>query len=267
MKIRIIHGNPGSENILIPLMGELILRGHIITEINPDAIISGAGFSVPEEKEAWILDIPTVVVVDNWINFKKRFIDGSCPSKICVVDNDALLNALKDGIPRDKLEVTGNPHFETILKNRKPRKILFIGEPITLDYPFGYWGFDEYTTCLSLINNCGNDVVYYKQHPREKIKAGIRLAFGNTLDIIYDYDIVVGMSSMVLLEALMIGRRVISYMPGLNRENPFILDKKGILKTITNEKELKIQLNGGFEFIPNSIDNIIKVIQGVASNA
>jgi hypothetical protein len=57
-------------------------------------------------------------------------------------------------------------------------------------------------------------------------------------------DLVCGMSSMVLVEAVILGLPVLSVQIGLRHDNPFILDKKGVVRSILERRELQDKLTG-----------------------
>src|SRR5207248_11353111 len=61
--------------------------------------------------------VPSVYVLDFWSNYWQRFSDSGkdlkfLPEKICVMDNAAEEAMIAEGIPPDRIAVTGNPHFE-----------------------------------------------------------------------------------------------------------------------------------------------------------
>ncbi len=57
-------------------------------------------------------------------------------------------------------------------------------------------------------------------------------------------DLIIGMFSMVLLEAAILKRRFISVQIGLKRENPLIFDRMGLARSILTEEELEEKLRG-----------------------
>ena len=57
-------------------------------------------------------------------------------------------------------------------------------------------------------------------------------------------DLVCGMSSMVLVEAVILGLPVLSVQIGLRHDNPFILDKKGVVRSILERRELQDKMTG-----------------------
>ncbi len=57
-------------------------------------------------------------------------------------------------------------------------------------------------------------------------------------------DLIIGMFSMILLEAAILDKRFISVQIGLKRENPLIFDRMGLVRSILTEKELEETLRG-----------------------
>jgi len=126
-------------------------------------------------------------------------------------------------------------------------------------------------------------VLIIRPHPKEKpdgladIAAGcthIRWHFDTECHpwaLINRADLVCGMSSMFLIESAIMGTTTLSIQIGLCRENPFILDRRGILKSIGDEAELKNRLiriirdgerqSSVFEVIPDPVERIIAELE------
>ena len=144
--------------------------------------------------------------------------------------------------------------------------ITFASEPISVDYKGNidsqdYWGFTEKTILKELIKAIENVATEFKGkisiiiklHPREdknnyrdvirNFKSNIvKIVIVENFDscsLIAASDLICGMSSMFLIEAVVIGKPVISITIGLNRENPFVLDRIGVLKSVYKTEELQ----------------------------
>ncbi len=228
------------------------------------------------------------------------------PYKIFVMDMLAKNMLISDGIEEEKIVVSGQPHFEVIsqdyeskdaLYNDEKVNILFVSEPISQDYDDGldnreYWGFNEKSMFRSLIKALKNIVektdkrfrVIVKPHPRENVENwnDFKEEFSsreievlidtsnNKYSILQSVKVVCGMSSMLLLEAIICKKAVISMMMGLKRENPFVLDRLGMCKSCKRQEEFEKKLKIGvldtldsidFEYIDNASDNIIRSIK------
>lgn len=298
---------------------------------NPDFIITGTSACDFTEKYLWKasekLNIPSFAILDQWINYGIRFSRYSTaeigeyekdkslpylPSRILVMDEYAREEAIKDGLDPSKILVSGQPYFETLLKEKEKASsemlkelrsrlgigsddliITFASEPVSKDYKNDYWGFNEKTIFEQLFEGVkevskrsGKKIsMIIKVHPREDEGCFEGIASETEkLKIIIDRDskpmylilisdIVAGMSSMFLIEAAIIGKPVLSLLMGMNnkRESPFVLDRKGIVKSIKGRKELINRLdaiiasggkeNAGFDFIRNPVINIISYME------
>ncbi len=295
----------------------------------PDFIITGTSAGDFTEKYLWKaaekLRVPSFAILDQWINYGIRFSryttaeigeyekDKShpyLPSRILVMDAYAREEAIKDGIDPSKILVSGQPYFETLLKEKVSSErlkdlrsrlgigsddliVTFASEPVSKDYKNDYWGFNEKTILKELFEGVKEVSkrfekkisIIIKVHPRED-EDGFEGIASDTenVKIIIDRDskpmdlilisyVVAGMSSMFLIEAAIIGKPVLSILIGMNkeRETPFILDRKGIIKSIKGREELLNRLdeiivrgrkeNAGFDFIRNPVTNIISYME------
>lgn len=180
---------------------------------------------------------------------------------------------------RDKLNINGSDFF-----------ITFASEPISKDYGIAvnYMGYTEQTVLRDILENLekisleygGNIYLTIKLHPRDNVEAYENIVLSkyekiniridensNPLDLILASDLICGMSSMFLIESVILGKPVISVQIGLNKENPFILDRRGILESILDKKLLLNQLRSliieneiphyNFDIIKTPVDNII----------
>lgn len=142
--------------------------------------------------------------------------------------------------------------------------ITFAPEPISLVYNENddsqhYWGYTERTIlkelliALSQLMNRNDKTVrlVIRPHPQERpdnfddivepYRGLIPIQFDSSLgslETILASDLVVGMSSMFLLEAAAMGKTIASVLIGLCRENPFILARSGALASILDRDSL-----------------------------
>ncbi|MDR2268207.1 MAG: DUF354 domain-containing protein, partial [Holosporaceae bacterium] len=221
------------------------------------------------------LNIPTMAILDHWCNYGIRFSKyGSkdinkykvektfdfLPSYICVMDDFAKSEMQKEGVPADMIYALGNPHFETIknksefvdvkkirskfLKNNKNNKIVtFASEAYEEDY-----GVSPERKALNdiaqILNQQSNITFVVKLHPKEneskycEITQCILDKETDPIDMIMASDIIISMTSMFLIEAAILGKKIISYQPTETDKNKFILTKNNMLKFINNYNEL-----------------------------
>mgnify|MGYP002511443057 CR=1 FL=1 len=204
------------------------------------------------------------------------------PYRILAMDELAGELLKEDGIHAEKIALTGQPHFDTVRERFQHAaqvygsdkwNVVFASEPIYRNYDCcdgtkRYWGYNERTIfdnlydCLqkAAADAPGQIRLIIRPHPREDREywdaladklnnAGITLAVDSENDsfsVLKSADLVCGMSSMFLLEAMICGKQVVSVAIGLKRENPFVLDKTGQCKSVLTEEELLDKLKQAF---------------------
>jgi hypothetical protein len=146
--------------------------------------------------------------------------------------------------------------------------ITYVSEPLSHDYGEEpdrgeYWGFTERTIFRVLLESLGNIVelsgkkvrLIIKLHPRESQDnyddlirqqlQGVTVTLdhsGDPLEMIHVSDLVCGMSSMMLIEAAIVGTPILSILIGLRRESPFVLDRLGLLCSARSAAEVEGRL-------------------------
>jgi CDP-glycerol glycerophosphotransferase (TagB/SpsB family) len=124
---------------------------------NPDIVLTGTsiGYSLEDVliDEAQKRNIPSIAILDSWVNYSNRFSDLSTgrklkflPAIICVMDDIAKGEMVAEGIPADRIKVTGNPYFDDLREeigvylSEKKEKLL------------NKWGISSETTVLSFFS-------------------------------------------------------------------------------------------------------------------
>lgn len=178
--------------------------------------------------------------------------------------------------------------------------ITYASEPISKVYKESdnskhYWGYTEKTILkdiIHVIKNIKKDTkknikIIIRPHPKEEednyldiiknIKyEGISIIVDkkyNPYILMKASNLIIGMSSMFLIESVVLRNPIISVQIGLKRQNPFILEHKKIIKSILQRKELEKKLR---EFIIcnkldisfldleyGSVNNVIKYMEEV----
>lgn len=307
-----------------------------LADENPDLIITGTSADDFTEKFIWKsaekLKIPSFAIIDQWMNCGLRFSPYGVselekynlhktypylPTKILVMDETAKRDSIKEGLEEKRLVITGQPHFESLLKSASAVTfedmklvrsgfgasqhdflITFASEPIVDTYhetgsSKHYWGYTERTIFENLLESLRNIAdssgrrvfVVLRPHPKEnkdnwndylsgfshdRIRV-IKDSDTDSIKLILSSDLVCGMSSMFLLESAILGRSVMSIQIGLKRENPFVLDRIGVLKSMLDRDELRDKIKSAilenslpacsFEFIRNPVENIINLME------
>ena len=128
-----------------------------------------------------------------------------------------------------------------------------------------YWGYTEKTVlksvaeCLSKLTEemAVKLTLVLRLHPTDEsnVYKDALATCPNSIKVVVDRetdsslllkaaDLIIGMFSMLLLEAAILERRFISVQIGLKRENPLIFDRMGLVRSILTEKELEETLRG-----------------------
>lgn len=263
-------------------------------------------------KAAKNLKIPSIAILDSWMNYIERFKFSSgeilFPDQICVMDEQAKSDMVVESIPSEIISVTGQPYFETVIesfKNVSPELInsvkkdlritdnqvviTFASEPMLETYgsksTLGYDQFtilDEFISALReySLNEKRDLILLVKLHPRnvkdsfqkyknlsyERLQIVLVEDF-DTQVLVSVSDLVVGMASMMLIEAALAGKPIESIQIGLTRQDPFVLSRLGVVQTITSSKELYPRLVTAlnrpqqytFDIVPNAAENIVKI--------
>jgi len=203
--------------------------------------------------------IPCYSFVDHWTNISKRFLDEEnyliLPDKIWVIDERAELIALAEGVDRSKIVVSGNPYHDWLrqwkpdieksdflnnlgLNNEKLKILVYAPDPLTNISGHDIYGFDELsaTTIISeLLDNYHQELKNWlflvKCHPnqnRKKLSEVISDRFFilpddvDTNTTIYYADVVMGFFSSFLIEASIMNKPVIRFLPKEVINDPII---------------------------------------------
>lgn len=244
--------------------------------INPDFLITGTSANDKIEKLLWQesknLNIKSLAILDHWLNYGIRFseyglkeigkFDKICkflPDYIVVMDEFAKQEMINDGVPQDIIYSFGNPHFENLINQSKNVKnirsnfakedeflIVFASEPYTEDY--GNGSEKRVLDNLVDITKDKNVKIVVKLHPKEKFSKYEE--FTNVIldkdippiEIIMASDLIVSMTSMFLIEAMILGKNILSYQPDEVNSDKFILIKNKILPFVNNKDNFKEKL-------------------------
>jgi len=177
--------------------------------------------------------------------------------------------------------------------------LFYVSESIRQDYSVAsgempYWGYDEISILKELLQVLQPIIreetrpVYLliKKHPLERSDSywqvlqemdcgnlKVQVVDGNvdSGSLVLASDLICGMSSMLLLESVLLGKPTLSIQIGLRRESPFILDKKGVLTSILNRQDLEeiiLKMMQGDQFTceawtigDGAIDKVIQLME------
>jgi hypothetical protein len=169
---------------------------------------------------------PTARIIDTWYGYRRRLSDENgklcLPEKLIVIDEPAAQAAMAEDIPRDIIEILGQPAWEhiQILPPADRRDVLFISQPIRHNYGMSL-GYTEQTVWEFFVETMQSypDLfrhVYYSAHPDDDMPppemTGVEVVRSGAATLA-KVGRAVGMFSSLLTDALLAGRHVISFQP------------------------------------------------------
>ena len=220
--------------------GLAVVRGDIDVmeaEFGADVIVTGTGFS-SHERDMWTharrAGVPTLAVVDAWTNMARRFTSENgfvVPDAIGVLDET--VRSELEAYPWWNREtyVIGQAHLQVqtarLTKDRAERKpadgpLVFFSEPVLEDFG-GSRGFNQFRVFEAFMARAegseGQDILV-KPHPREDaarwqsfVDDRVSLTDRLASDLLVSARGVVGMTTMVLIEAHLLGIPILSLQP------------------------------------------------------
>ena len=231
----------------------------VLDRLAPDYLLLGSSHGARTERllcqEASLRGILTVGLVDWWANFGQRFSTPGTldlaylPDRVAVLDRACREGCLEDGIPEEKLFVSGNPYWDYLLdldptglaeagsrlKRRlgmDPKSLVVLVVSTTIRHLATGLSYDE-NDFWSLLGPLpkrteeGRPIRWLvRPHPREdrndlrallarhRVKAGLVKGL-TALESLSLAQAVAGTRSSMLMEAALVGRAVVSIQPGL----------------------------------------------------
>ncbi len=252
----------------------------ILARDPPDLFIGGTSSGPSIEKylnqAAREQGVPSLSVLDAWLNFRTRFEDESggaplafLPDKIAAIDQFCIDEMLAEGFPADRLAITGpgTPYLDMYVSSSRQasaeealrtraqwgasegrRVFVFASQPFSRDYGDdtsapGHLGYTEKEILGAFLDAwdraglSGVDIAVVKLHPREDKEEVAALMAGRSLGVALDQsteprlavmaaDAVIGISSQIIIEAILNGTPAISLQPGLRRKDPLAVVTK-----------------------------------------
>lgn len=198
------------------------------------------------------------------------------PDTICCQDELARTEAIAEGIPSNLLHITGSPalaatfarlqaltQIEPATSSSTVPNIVFVSEQIVKAFGAApgetgfvgpFIGYSERTVRNEIahtLNDIGmNCRIFEKLHPNETemtsppfhgshIEWVVLAADTSLIDTMRNADAIIGMRSIALLEAAMIGFRPASYQPERIGPNQCTAARLGLAKSLSNPSALK----------------------------
>jgi len=231
-------------------------------------------------------NVLTLAVLDFWGNYSMRFNDiytgekfKFLPDKIAIMDQYAMKDMLSEGFNKNRLAITGNPHFDNLESKAKAftssekqgiRERIGLTTEIIFFYAanawkkgmkdLGYWDLDNIQLINEAISELSDDQknkigVAIKLHPRvpsEDLDAitnylnthpsnQIKLVTGiGSQELVLASDLTFTPFSTVGIEAVYMGKPCISLQPGLTGHDFLsILTKNRIIPVGYTKQECK----------------------------
>jgi hypothetical protein len=230
--------------------------------------------------------IPSIAVLDERYGWRQRFSDFEgqlrfVPDLVTVMDEECAKAAIEEGIPADKIRVTGSPILSYLAHQQETvwdrvlapvysmppgrRLVTLVSETFARDNGSSpgqrgllgaFLGFTEETVredIIQVLREIGLPVVLLERlHPSDesevqeaRIDGTVfwkQIQGGDLWPLLLQSDVVVGMKSMALLEAALLGCRVASYQPGLIGENKCAAVRFRLAARLDTRTELKAWL-------------------------
>lgn len=209
--------------------------------------------------------IKTIALLDQWQNYSLRFSGVAeherlayLPDAINCIDEIGKKEMIAEGFDSNILYPLGHPYLDglkqdankldsvaikTLLQLGPEEDVfLFVSEAIEEHFGLGrgYTQYDALQIFIKGINPANNTLIIVKLHPKDDIAKflHIRAAFHQhrilfisheltSLECIVISNKVFGMTSIMLIEAYIIGKPVISIQPNLKVSDPLMLSRYG----------------------------------------
>ena len=257
----------------------------------PDAVFtSAASLPVLDMTERYLWQwarerkIPSLALLDQWQNYALRFSGPEpgqelkwLPDRILVMDETARREMIAEGLPDDRIVITGQPAFDEIRRSQTEREsrveefrqrvglpeggrtVVFAAE--RLKEHFGEkLGYDEDTTLRFLGDVLHSAMVLGPSRPSLLVKlhpqngpedfawcrnewSGLKIRFCaselTALETIAAADLVVGMSSVMLLESILCGKPTVSLELNAKVAPQLVAVKAGAVPHLTRPNEAR----------------------------
>jgi len=261
---------------------------------SPNLVLTGTSAQDPNNKDvieqtialaAQKMGINSLAVLDNWLNYSLRFGDVSgakkfkfLPTKIAIMDQIAEQSMLNEGFAKEKLVITGNPHFDDLtikakafsrakksavrqkIGLRTESLIFFAADSWKNEYAEqGFWDLTIIDLIIDVLESLPEKQkkiigLAVKLHPRtpaddrDEIKKYVEKNSGkkiklieniDTQEVVLASDLILITNSTVGIETVYMSKPCISLQPGLKGEDLLIVSKHGVVPVGYTDKDCK----------------------------
>jgi hypothetical protein len=237
------------------------LAGDIVS--GASLVVAGASMRVTIEKQALaaarLAGVASAVLLDSpqWLWWRFAADGGRdmsvLPDRIWVPDADCRERMIAEGFPAERLLTTGNPHFDLLLsrpgagERALPRSVLVVTQP---RYQDGGYRSDLpwLSTVLDACRRADPDAVpTVRPHGKEDRRSFADLLGpqarideeSDILELFESHRLIVGKNSSALLEALLMGRPVVSFAAERAELLASPVAAAGLLRLATSPDELQ----------------------------
>ena len=219
-----------------------------LTQFQPSIILYGTGWQ--NHLEYHFLDyakthnLPSMAFLDHWTNYRERFgypeknWENNLPSFIVAHDQTSYDKATAFGLPnviaiKNYALLSQLKEAQNVLsKIQEKNTLLFLSEPTakvaTRAFGDAYgWGFTEkevFEDILACKTLLGCEDILIRLHPSDTpqtyqaIDSTVRFSTASLLEDIACAKIIIGIDTVALYTAYLLGKKVISYIPSTKRE-------------------------------------------------
>lgn len=221
-------------------------------------------------------DIQSLAFLDQWQNYAVRFSGNKdherlayLPDWINCLNGIGREEMIREGFDEGRLVEFGHPYLSSLNHELSRLNIprlkadlhissinnvaLFVSEPIR-EYYGEKRGYDQYQVLEYFLANIAKLMeqpkILVKLHPKENHQSFRELAKKfeilspqfisndlSSLECLAVSDFIFGMSSIMLIEAYVLGKKVVSLQPGLRIEDPFVLSRHKLIPIVISDKQ------------------------------
>jgi hypothetical protein len=255
----------------------------LLASADAAAVLTGTSLQVERDSPFWSAGVPSVALLDHWKNYAERFTlhapFDALPTIVAVMDDVAERALVALGCPPGRVRVTGQPRFDELPavvsadERSRARAALgiapsrpvavFASEPRGLPYDdaMGATQAETLEMFLDGIEEADPDALaIVKLHPVEGTAPALDrstpeirvLREGSTRDLVAGADVFFGISSIVLLDAAVMGQPTVSVQPG-GPTSDFVREHARLIGTATTVDEVRQAFADGLARGPSAV--------------